>query len=109
MNASKMMAKITTTNQKKNTTMPGMAYPATVLALATTASYPQPFDLFGDETPGILVVSEQTDEAHLHAVWLKYRSGCSVHHTRWQPAIHRQRHTRQALTAYVPMGARCCA
>jgi hypothetical protein len=70
MNASKMMAKITTTNQKKNTTMPGMAYPATVLALATTASYPQPFDLFGAGTPGILVVSGQTDEAHLHAAWL---------------------------------------
>jgi hypothetical protein len=70
MNASKMMAKITTTNQKKNTTMPGMAYPATVLALATTASYPQPFDLFGDGTQGILAVSEQTDEAHLHAAWL---------------------------------------
>jgi hypothetical protein len=40
------MAKITTTNQKKNTMMPGIAYPATVLALATTASYPQPCDLF---------------------------------------------------------------
>jgi len=35
-----MMARITTTTQKKNTTMPGMAYPATVLALATAASYP---------------------------------------------------------------------
>ena len=46
MNASKMMAKITTTNQKKNTMMPGIAYPATVLALATPASYPQPRDLF---------------------------------------------------------------
>jgi hypothetical protein len=39
------MAKITTTNQKKNTTMPGMAYPATVLALATGPSYPVPPDL----------------------------------------------------------------
>jgi hypothetical protein len=39
------MAKITTTNQKKNTTMPGMAYPAIVLALATGLSYPVPPDL----------------------------------------------------------------
>jgi hypothetical protein len=42
MKASKMMSKITTTTQKKNTTMPGMAYPATVLALATATSYPPP-------------------------------------------------------------------
>jgi hypothetical protein len=41
MNASKMMARIVTTTQKKNTTMPGMAYPATVLALATATSYPR--------------------------------------------------------------------
>jgi len=41
------MARITTTTQKKNTTMPGMAYPATVLALATATSYPPPPDLFG--------------------------------------------------------------
>jgi hypothetical protein len=47
MNASRMMARITTTIQKRNTTMPGMAYPATVLALATAASYPPPPDLFG--------------------------------------------------------------
>ncbi len=50
MNASRMMARITTTTQKKNTMMPGMAYPATVLALATAASYPPPpglFSLFG--------------------------------------------------------------
>jgi hypothetical protein len=40
MNASKMMARITATTQKKNTTMPGIAYPATDLALATGASYP---------------------------------------------------------------------
>ena len=48
MNASKMMATMTTTTQKKNTTMPGMAYPATVLALATAASYPPPPDLSGE-------------------------------------------------------------
>jgi hypothetical protein len=47
MDASKMMARITTTTQKKNTTMPGMAYPATVLALATATSYPPPLSLFG--------------------------------------------------------------
>jgi len=47
MDASKMMARITTTTQKKNTTMPGMAYPATVLALATATSYPPPPGLFG--------------------------------------------------------------
>jgi hypothetical protein len=46
MNASKMMARIATTIQKKNTTMPGMAYPATVLALATAPSYPLPPGLF---------------------------------------------------------------
>jgi hypothetical protein len=47
MKASRMMARMTTTTQKKNTMMPGMAYPATVLALATAASYPPPPDLFG--------------------------------------------------------------
>jgi hypothetical protein len=31
---------MTTTTQKKKTMMPGTAYPATVLALATAASYP---------------------------------------------------------------------
>jgi hypothetical protein len=41
-----MMARMTTTTQKKNTMMPGIAYPATVLALATTASYPARRDLF---------------------------------------------------------------
>ena len=42
------MAKITTTNQMKNMMMPGIAYPATVLALATGPSYPAPPDLFGN-------------------------------------------------------------
>ena len=41
------MARTVTTNQKKNTTIPGMAYPATLLDLATAASYPPPPDLFG--------------------------------------------------------------
>jgi hypothetical protein len=42
MNASRMMTRITTTNQKKNTTIAGIAYPPTVLALATPGSYPVP-------------------------------------------------------------------
>jgi hypothetical protein len=41
-----------TTTQKKNTMMPGMAYPATVLALATATSYPRPSDLFAGCSPG---------------------------------------------------------
>jgi hypothetical protein len=36
------MTRITTTNQKKNTTIAGIAYPPTVLALATSRSYPAP-------------------------------------------------------------------
>jgi hypothetical protein len=41
MNASRMMARMATTIQKKNMTMPGTATPAMVLALvATAASYP---------------------------------------------------------------------
>ena len=40
------MAKITTTNQMKNMMMPGIAYPATVLALATGPSYPARAGLF---------------------------------------------------------------
>jgi hypothetical protein len=40
MNASRMMTRITTTNQKKNTAIAGIAYPPTVLALATACSYP---------------------------------------------------------------------
>ena len=31
-----------TTSQKKNTTIPGMTYPATLLGLATASSYPAP-------------------------------------------------------------------
>ena len=40
------MTRMMTTNQKKKTMMPGIAYPPTVLALATVASYPPPPDLF---------------------------------------------------------------
>jgi hypothetical protein len=39
MAASRMMARTTRTTQKKNTMIPGMAYPATVLR-ATAVSYP---------------------------------------------------------------------
>jgi hypothetical protein len=60
MNASKMMARMATTTQKKNTMMPGMAYPATVLALATTARYPLPSMLFG---PG---ARRQFDDFQIH-------------------------------------------
>jgi hypothetical protein len=41
-----MMARITTTTQKKKTMMPGIAYPETDLALATAASYPTTRYLF---------------------------------------------------------------
>jgi hypothetical protein len=44
------MARIATTSQKKNHTMPGIAYPATDLALATGPSYPGQFNLFQDMT-----------------------------------------------------------
>ena len=39
------MARITTTNQKKNTIMPGIAYPP-IARLATGPSYPASPDLF---------------------------------------------------------------
>src|SRR6201982_4074257 len=42
MNASRMMTRMTTTNQKKNTTIAEIASPPTVLALATAFSYPAP-------------------------------------------------------------------
>jgi hypothetical protein len=60
MNASKMMARMATTTQKKNTMMPGMAYPATVLALATIASYPLQRMLFGAGT------RRQFDDFQIH-------------------------------------------
>ena len=42
-----------TIQQKKNTTMPGMACPATVLVLATAVSYPPAQALFRRRTlPG---------------------------------------------------------
>jgi hypothetical protein len=46
------MATMTTTTQKKNTTMPGMAYPATALVLATAVSYPPAQALFDAEVSG---------------------------------------------------------
>ena len=46
------MASIATTNQKKKKTMPGIAYPATVLALATGPSYPGSSGLFHDREDG---------------------------------------------------------
>ena len=48
MKASRMIARMQSTSQKKNITMPGMTYPATVLDLvAMAASYPRMRDLFG--------------------------------------------------------------
>jgi hypothetical protein len=44
---------MTMTIQKKNTMMPGMAYPATVLALAMAASYLAPPDLFSIFSGGV--------------------------------------------------------
>ena len=42
------MTSIATTSQKKNTTMPGIEYPATDLTLATAPGYPGCYDLFQD-------------------------------------------------------------
>jgi hypothetical protein len=50
------MARMATTNQKKNTMIPGTAYPATVLALATASSYPAPPGL---SVTGVSFVSER--------------------------------------------------
>jgi hypothetical protein len=52
MNARRMMASIATTSQKKKTTIPGIAYPATDLTLATGPSYPGLHDLFQDVMEG---------------------------------------------------------
>lgn len=52
------MARMTTTNQKKNTTIPGIAYPATVLALATASSYPAPPDLSANCGGGVGFIRE---------------------------------------------------
>ena len=47
------MTTIATTTQKKNTTNPGMAYPAIVLSLAMDSGYPASTDLFRwDATAG---------------------------------------------------------
>jgi hypothetical protein len=47
------MARMTTTTQKKNTTIAGMAYPATVLALVTAGSYPKRPHLFCGALPAL--------------------------------------------------------
>jgi len=46
------MATMTTTTQKKNTMMPGMAYPAIALVLATAVSYPSAQVSFDAEVHG---------------------------------------------------------
>src|ERR1700679_1862503 len=53
MNARRMMASIATTSQKKNTTIPGIEYPATDLTLATAPSYPASSYLFHTLDDGI--------------------------------------------------------
>jgi hypothetical protein len=59
MNASKMMTRMMTTTQKNNMMIPGIAYPATVLALATAGSYPPPRDLFSTMTENIADLGEE--------------------------------------------------
>jgi hypothetical protein len=44
------MARIATTNQKKNTTIAGTEYPPTALVLAMRRNYPPFPDLFGIST-----------------------------------------------------------
>ena len=51
--ASRMMARMIRTSHAKNSTIPGMAYPAMVLVLATAASYPPMPDLIGRLTDGL--------------------------------------------------------
>jgi hypothetical protein len=48
MYARRMMARIASTTQMKNQTIPGRAYPATVLDLAMAPCYPALPDLFRD-------------------------------------------------------------
>jgi hypothetical protein len=50
------MASMATTSQKKNHTMPGIAYPATDLTLATDPGYPTYHDLFQDLMEGGICV-----------------------------------------------------
>src|ERR1700750_1302538 len=53
MYASRMMTRITTTSQKKNTTIPGMTSPATLLGLAPASSYPRPPGLSAPACGGV--------------------------------------------------------
>src|SRR5690348_5037481 len=70
MNARRMMTRITTTNQKKNTTIPGIAYPATVLALATDSSYPAQPELSA-------IAYGASPEGSAAASASQFRSACS--------------------------------
>jgi hypothetical protein len=82
-----MMARIATTTQKKNTTMPGMAYPAIALVLATAASYPAPPNLFGVRLP--VTTSISTVAARL----------CGAHHKRTRPLGGRESYGRAGSSA----------
>src|SRR5215467_2713952 len=70
MDASRMMARMATITQKKNATMPGMAYPATVLALATATSYPPPPGLFarGSGNTGLPSAKSEVGQVSRHAL-----------------------------------------
>jgi Glycosyl hydrolases family 32 N-terminal domain len=85
---------MTTTNQKKITTILGMAYPAAVLALATDSSYPAP--------PGLSATSGLVHWQGTHHVfhqanpdsvcfgtmtWGHVASTDLVHWTREEPAL----------------------
>jgi pimeloyl-ACP methyl ester carboxylesterase len=48
-----MMARMIRTSHAKNSTIPGMAYPAMVLVLATAGSYPPMLDLIGRLADGL--------------------------------------------------------
>jgi hypothetical protein len=50
------MAKTTTTSQMKNNTIPGSAYPATVLPLTTGPSYPGLADLLGKGLKSVIAL-----------------------------------------------------
>jgi hypothetical protein len=71
-----MMTRITTTNQKKNTTIPGIAYPATDLALATASSYPAPPELSFAAGHNIITA------AVADGSWLKAQAVPQGHHER---------------------------
>lgn len=59
------MAKMMTTSQKKNKTIPGMAYPATSLDLATASGYPALRDLFRKKGTQAVMIPERRGEGEV--------------------------------------------